>query len=111
MTELRLSDLSGARQAFIRTCQRLAFGRICGLAVRDCEPVFDQQAQLIFDLKLDVEDESRPELELPDFVLCTEIRRLLLVFDTFRNGTIEQLEVRGGVPRRMVFKAGDPAQR
>jgi hypothetical protein len=111
MTELRLSEVSAARQAFIRTCQRLAFGRICGLAVRDGEPVFDPQPQLIFDLKLDVEDESRPELGLTDFVLCSEICRLLLVFDTFHNGTAELVEVRGGVPRRMVFKAADPAPR
>jgi hypothetical protein len=30
------------------------------------------------------------------------------MLDAFRNGTIEHVEVRAGVPRQMVFKAADP---
>jgi hypothetical protein len=112
MAELRFSEISAPRQKLIRTCLRLAFGNVCGLALRDCEPVFDPQAQLIFDLKLDTDEEPRPELELRDFVLCREICRLLLVFDAFRNGsTIEHLEVRAEVPRRIVFQGRRSAQR
>ncbi|MGA2594753.1 MAG: hypothetical protein ABSH32_33050 [Bryobacteraceae bacterium] len=108
MAELRFSEISAARQLFIRTCQRLGFGKICGLAVRDREPVFDQNAQLVFDLKLETDEDPRPEMALNDFVLCSEICRLFSMLDAFHNGTIEHLEVRAGVPRRMVFRATDP---
>jgi hypothetical protein len=30
------------------------------------------------------------------------------MLDAFRNGTIDHVEVRTGVPRRIIFKAADP---
>jgi hypothetical protein len=107
MKELRLSDLSAARQAFIRRCQRLGFGKIVALAVRDCEPVFDEHTEVFVDLKLDVGEAPRYEQDLSDFVLSTELELLFSTLDAICNGTIEQVEVRTGVPRRMVFRAAD----
>jgi hypothetical protein len=105
MTELRLSEVSSARQAFIRRCQRLHFGTIRGLEVHDGEPVFGPNTEVVYDLKLDTDDSPRPEQGLTAFVLCDEIRRLFAMLDAFRNGTIEHIEVRAGIPRRIVFKA------
>jgi hypothetical protein len=111
MTELRLSEVSTARQVFVRRCQRLHFGTIRGLEVHDREPVFGTTTEVLHDLKLDGDETPRPEQDLGDFVVCKEIRRLFSMLDAFRNGTIETVEVRGGVPRRIIFKAADPAQR
>ena len=111
MTELRLSEVSPLRQALIRRCQRLHFGTIRSLEVHNCEPVFGATTEVLHDLKLDGDETPRPELDLSDFVVCKEIGRLFSMLDSFRNGTIDHVEVRTGVPRRIIFKAADSAQR
>jgi len=107
MTELRLSEVSPLRQAFVRRCQRLGFGKIVALAVRDREPVFDEHTEVFVDLKLDGGEAPRYEQDLSDFVLSTEVELLFSTLDAIRNGTIEHVEVRAGVPRRLSFKAAD----
>ena len=55
-------------------------------------------------MRVDLTDEPRPEIELTDFVL-SEFYRLMARLDEIKNGTIERLEVRGGLPRRMIFQS------
>jgi hypothetical protein len=43
MAYLRLSEVSAERRAFVRECQRIGFGEITGLLVRDSEPVFSDE--------------------------------------------------------------------
>jgi hypothetical protein len=111
MAELRFSQLSAPRQAFIRRCQRLDHGIIRGLEVNDGEPLFGPNTEVLHDLKLDGDEAARPEQDLSDFVVPREIRRLVSMLEAMRNGTIDHVEVRAGVPRRIIFKAADPAQR
>jgi hypothetical protein len=111
MTFTRLSDLSAERQAFVRQCQKIDFGKIVGLVVRGTEPEFGQNTEIFLDLKLDIEEESRPELELKDFAISAELVRLFGKFDVMGNGAIEQIEIRAGLPRRMIFKSPDPMHR
>lgn len=111
MDEQRFSELSGPRQAFIRRCQLLGFGTIRGLEVRNCEPVFGPKTEVLLDVKLGGDEESRPEQDMSDFVLCQEIRRLFSRLDVIRDGNVEEIEIRAGVPRRMVFKTADPMHR
>ena len=111
MADLRFSELSAARQAFIRRCQELDHGTIRVLEVHDGEPVFGPSTEVLHDLKLDGDRVPRPELDLADFVGPREVRRLISMLDAFRNGIIDCVEVRTGVPRRIIFKAADPAQR
>lgn len=111
MPELRLSDLSVPRQAFVRRCQRIGFGRIESLEVRDSEPVFGSQTQAFIELKLDSDEVPRPEQDLGDFVVSAEIRRLFSRLDTIRDGVVEHLEIRAGIPRRMVFKLNSVERR
>jgi hypothetical protein len=111
MAQLRFSELSAPRQAFIRRCQRLGFGTIRSLEVRDCEPVLGPKTEVLLDLKLNAEEELRAEQDLGDFVVPSEILRLLSRLDSIRDGNVEEIEVRAGVPRRMVFKAADPMHR
>ena len=110
MAELRFSELSAPRQAFIRRCQRLGFGTIRDLEVRDCEPVLGPRTEVLLDLKLDRDEDSRAEQDPRDFVVSSEIQRLSRL-DSIRNGTVEQVEVRAGVPRRIVFNIADPMHR
>jgi hypothetical protein len=101
MAELRFSELSTQRQAFIRQCQRMGFGKIFGLAVNDCEPVFGPQTELVVDLKLDSAEPCRPEVALSDFVLSAAMLRLFNRLDLIRNGSIELIEIRSGTPVHM----------
>ena len=45
----------------------------------------------------------RLEVELTDFEVAGEIRRLLLQLNEIEDGNIERSEVRGGLPRRVMF--------
>ena len=104
---LKFSQLSPRRQALVRLCQRLNFGLIQSMAVRDADPVFDpHKIVVLVDEKLDVNDAPRPESELTDFDLATELCPVMMRrLDEIRNGIIERLEVRGGIPRRVVSRS------
>jgi hypothetical protein len=105
MIQPRFSDLSAARQALIRQCQRIGFGKIVGFAVREREPVLTAETEIFFDVKLDGDDDPRPEQDLSDFELSRQVVRLFAKLDAIREGVVDHLEVRAGLPRRIVFKA------
>ena len=100
---LRFSQLSASRQALVRLCQDINFGQIQGLHVRDFDPVWDPAPTVLSEIKLDTEDGPRPENELPDFKLSSEVKRLMCQLDQLKDGKIERIEVRAGVPKRMVL--------
>ena len=108
---LRFLEISEPRRAFIRQCQRIGFGIIVNLGVRDCDPVVVQQTEVLFDAKLDSDENLRPEQEVKDFLLTAEILRFFSKLDAIRNGTIGHVEIRAGLPRRVVFKAPDSMYR
>jgi hypothetical protein len=101
---LRFSQLSIPRQALVRLCQSMNYGSIQGLSVKDAEPVLSPPPLVLIDVKLDADEVPRPEVVLPDFELCNEVRRLIGQLNGLATGIIEHIEVRGGVPRRIVFK-------
>jgi hypothetical protein len=107
MGQQRFSEMSALRRALIRQCQRLGFGKIVGFVVRDGEPVMTPETEIFLDVKLDGDDSPRPEQDLSDFALGREVVRLFAELDTIRDGVVEHLEVRAGIPRRIVFKASD----
>ncbi len=100
----RFSHLSASRQALVRLCQATNYGLIRNLEVRDSEPVFSPPPVVAVDVKLDADEGPRPELDLTDFVLKAELCRLLDLLDEFQTATIEHIEVRVGIPRRVIFK-------
>jgi len=101
----RFLQLSPARQSLIRILQEVNFGELQGIQVRDSDPIFDATSVVILDAKLDKEEVPRQELDLNDFALCTEVLRLMSRLDELKNGTIQRLEVRAGIPRRLVFES------
>jgi len=99
----RFSQLSASRQALVRLFQDVNFGQIQGLHVRDSDPAWDPAPTILSEIKLDVEEAPRPEGELPDFKLSSEIQRLMCQLDQLKDGRIEKIEVRAGVPRRLIL--------
>jgi hypothetical protein len=102
---IRLSQLSGPRQTLVRLCQRLDYGQILDVLITGREPVFDPPPTLLLDIKLDADGRSRPELNLADFDLCEEVCRLLDRVDQMEKGRIQRIEVRAGIPRRILIEA------
>jgi hypothetical protein len=100
---LRFSQLSASRQALVRLCQDINFGQIQGLHVRDFDPVWDPAPTVLSEIKLDIEEPPRSESELPDFKLSSQIQRLMRRLDQLKDGRIERIEVREGIPRRLVL--------
>jgi len=101
----RLSELSAPRQALVRLCQAIDYGQILGLQVRDREPLFNPAPALLRDIKLDAECGDRPESELADFALCSEVCRLFERLDQLHTGCIQRVEVRAGIPRRVLIES------
>jgi hypothetical protein len=100
----RLTQLSAPRQALVRLFQSVNFGQIIGLAIRNGDPVFHPEPTVLLDVKLDADEGERHEADLADFILRDEVRRLLAHLDQLQNGTVERIEVRSGVPRRVIIE-------
>ena len=100
----RFSHLSAPRQALIRLCQAINYGQIHHLEVRDGDPVLSPPPLVLIDVKLDADEVARAEVDLPDFELCNEVCRLIDQLQELTTGIIERIEVRAGIPRRIVFK-------
>jgi hypothetical protein len=81
--------------------QRLGFGTIEHLVVRDGDPVFDPPPHVIREVKFGAENGPRPEASLEDFALKTQVQDLCAHFDSLGNATIRRLEVKHGLPFRM----------
>jgi hypothetical protein len=81
--------------------QRLRFGTIEGLVIRDGEPVFDPRPRVVRDVKFGAKNGPRPESRLDDFVLKDEVREFFAQLDALGNVTIRRLEVKHGLPFRM----------
>jgi len=100
----QFSRLSASRQALVRLCQSTNYGYIHELLIKDKEPVFDPGPVLLLDIKLDSEERPRDEFASADFLLGAELVRMMALLDQIQNGKISKLEVRAGVPRRILLE-------
>ena len=101
---LCFSDLSPARQELLRTCQQINFGYLENLLVQKQEPVFaDTPPSILIDIKLDI-DPVVIRSGSSDFELCVEFCRLMSVLDALGNGRISRIDIRHGVPRKLLFE-------
>ena len=103
---LRFSQLSPSRQALVRLCQSTNYGHIQDLIVRDQEPILTSPPPVVLaDVRLDAEERPRDELAAADFALCAEVGRLMSLLDKIRNGKISKIEIRAGIPRRIIIES------
>ncbi len=94
-------SLSPARRRLVERMQRLGFGSIEGLVIRNGEPLLRPGVRIISDVKFGAENGPRPEADLDDFVLKKQVRDFLKQLDALGNVTIRRLEVKHGLPFRM----------
>lgn len=100
---LTKSSLTSARKHLLVLMQRLNFGRIEGLAVRGGQPVFNPVPRLLREVKFGGENGPRPESAAADFTLKVQVVELFRQLDEIGDGTVELIEVKHGLPFRMVF--------
>jgi len=79
------------------------FGQILDLMVANAEPVWDPAPTVLSEVRLDIDEGPRQENELSDFKLPSEVQRLMSHLDQLQDGRIEKIEVRAGVPRRLIL--------
>lgn len=96
------SSLSAGRLRLLETMQAINFGRIEQLSVAEGEPAFDPPPRVIREVKFGAENGERPEMSLDDFLLKTEVQELFEALTEIRDGVIERVEVRHGLPFRMI---------
>lgn len=100
-----LHELSPARQRLVRLFQNINFGRIEELEVRRGDPTFIPSPRVFLELKLDVADGPRPESRIDNFQLRNHLERFFQQLSGLRDGTVEMIEIRNGLPFRMVIEA------
>jgi hypothetical protein len=102
---MQVSDLSPSWQRLLRLLQTVNFGRVEELEIRNGEPLFSPAPRVFLDLKLDVADGPRPESRLDTFELRRQVERFIDQASRLKDGTVERIEVRHGLPFRMVIEA------
>lgn len=100
--EIRISGLSSACKHLLHTMQKNPYSRIEHLAVISGEPSFGPRTRVIAEMKFGTADGPRREAGLPDYALKKEVVELFQQFDQIGSGEVLTLEIRGGLPFRMI---------
>jgi hypothetical protein len=98
------TSLSAPRRQLLETMQRLNFGRIEDLEIRNGEPMFSPAPRIVQDIKLGGENGPRPELDAADFVLKSQVAEFFGHLSRIRNGSVEAIEVKHGLPFKLVVE-------
>jgi hypothetical protein len=97
-------SLSPPRCRLLSQMQQLNFGRIENLSIVDSEPTLSPCSVFVREHKFGGDNGARPELDLSDFLLKQQVVELFECFDKLQNGAIDVLEVKHGLPFRMITK-------
>jgi len=98
------STLSAPRARLVEVMQRVNFGRIEHLAVRDGEPMFDPSPRVVREIKFGGDNGPRPEAIKPDFALKSQVRDLFAQLEALGDGVISCIEIQRGLPFRMTVE-------
>jgi hypothetical protein len=101
-TQLTKASLSSARRQLLECFQQMNFGRLESLEIQSGEPVVDPLPRRQFEIKFSGENGPRPEVNSTDFALKQQVVELFAFFDELQNGIIDVLEIKHGLPFRMI---------
>ncbi len=99
---LSKQGLSPRRVDLVELMQNINFGRIERLSIQDGQPILDPRPLIVREHKFAGENGPRPELAVDDFLLKKQVIGLFSFFDEERNGVIDLLEIKNGLPFRML---------
>lgn len=111
MTEpISKSCLSDPHRRLIETMQRLNFGRIENLPIRDGAPVFGPGARFIQKVKIGGDNGPRPEAGFNDFLLKKQTIELVETLSDLGNGMVLAIEVKHGLPFALEIERGNASE-
>ncbi|GIW56682.1 MAG: hypothetical protein KatS3mg082_3086 [Nitrospiraceae bacterium] len=96
------ASLPEPRKRLIELMQRINFGRIEGLVIEAGQPQLHPHPRVVREVKFGGENGPRPELGTNDFLLKSQVVELFQRFDQMRDGTIDVIEIKHGLPFRMI---------
>jgi len=102
--EVTRNNLSPKRRRLIESMRRIHYGRILNLDIRDGEPSFTALTRIERQIKFGGEEPVRPDATQNDFVLKSKVIELLACIGRMQDGTITQLEIKGGLPFAMTVE-------
>jgi hypothetical protein len=97
-------DLSTGRIRLLELMQKLSFGRIENLVVRNGQPMLSPPPRIIREVKFGGENGPRPESSIEDFALKAQVVELFRHIDELQDGVIGVLEIKHGLPFRMAVE-------
>lgn len=96
--------LSSSRRQLVELMQKINFGRLEGVRVRDAEPILEPLPGVVREIKFGGENGPRPEFQSGDFALKSQVVELFRTLDDLRAGVIDVLEIKYGLPFRMIIR-------
>src|SRR5438128_2216877 len=96
-----LHSLPPSGRTLVELMRRLHYGQVQDLHVRGGQPVFDPAPRLVRDIKLVSETLPRPEAGQQDYLLKEQVLELLRYLERVRDGVIDAIEVKDGLPFRV----------
>ena len=99
---LTKTALTGPQQRLVELMQAVNFGRVEDIVVRDGDPVLDPMPRVVREVKFGAENGPRPERDAGDFLLKAQVIELFRHLDLLSDGVVEVLEVKHGLPFRML---------
>jgi hypothetical protein len=104
INEAQKTSLSLPWQRLVEMMQKLGFGRIERLFIRNGEPVFKPLPRVVRVVKFGGENGPRRELRSRNFKLKGHVVELISEFGRLEDGTEVSIEVKHGLPFRMTLK-------
>jgi hypothetical protein len=101
-------SLPPGRRQLLELMQQINFGCIESLEIEAGEPIFRPAPRVVREIKFGGDNGPRPERAVSDFLVKLQVRELFACLDEIRDGTIAVIEVKHGLPFRMlVARPGD----
>jgi len=101
----QIATMSEGRRRLLRLMRELHFGVIEDLEIRGGEPVFSPAPRVVREIKFGGENDPRPEAAARDLAARTQVTELFDSLTAIGDGTIGRLEVKHGIPFRMMLEA------
>ena len=95
-------SLTSGQSRTLKIIEKLGFGRIERLSIRDGQPCYDQPPRIVQEVKLGSEPEWHPDHSSPDCPIMKEFERLFSQLNHLCMGVVD-IEVRHAVPFRLVI--------
>jgi len=98
------TSLSPSRIRLLELMQKLNFGRIENLRIRDGEPQFVPPPKITEHIRIGSASGPRRELDNTDFALKDQLVEFFGHLDRLRDTNIEAVEIRHGLPAHVVVE-------